>query len=598
VGVDREEFEGFVQGHGSQLQRIAYLLTGSRDAETRLTHSVLVSTWIRWRDIEGEGGAETFALHRLVRAVLRDSDSPDDESYMPEDPEAAQRERLWRSLAELPPGERAVLVLDHLPTHLWPIEIDAGTVLGVRRAIALRKRAGAVGIWPEELIRATLEEKAAWLPSRQLTAESVFAAHRRRSGRAVVAAVVVLALGTGVAALSNSHKPVPSPAVPPPTPTVPPSAGTFDPGVIAPPVPWPGRGNLAGDADVVGALKVTFAGWYRNVVGDIQVLYAADLPGFRLALVAGRDGSGTQTVAWFYGPEGAPPERLERWTDFPVWMFAAPSLRLLPVAVHLEPDRVILLILGSPDVAGAEVSWAPLYAADGSARRDFEALPIEEGIAVVDCGGRPPQWVRVREAGGLSTLSPISVHRPRLERSTSASWVISSDVNERDVDQTLLWTTLTNLGDAIPVVPGSRGDLSLVVWAGTHEGEPVLLLRVARQEGGEFRIAAIGDQRNVASVARDAPGLPAAWIADGPVEAVNLWMITGPDSARVEFRQGDTVRASVEVHPRTLEFLSIRELSWFELGSATAVVKNARGAVIWSGTLDELVGHNVDVADY
>ncbi len=127
--ADRAAFEQFVQGSSSRLLTLAMLLTGHNrtDAED-LLQTVLERAFRRWHRICRTGDPGPYVRQMLVNAsvdrwrLLRrrpeqpldlDDGGPSGVGQAGPDQTAALAEQdlLWRALARLPAGQRAVLVL-------------------------------------------------------------------------------------------------------------------------------------------------------------------------------------------------------------------------------------------------------------------------------------------------------------------------------------------------------------------------------------------------------------------------------------------------------------------------------------------------------
>ena len=127
--ADRASFEQFVEGSSSRLLTMAILLTGHNrtDAED-LLQTVLERAYRRWHRICRTGDPGPYVRQMLVNAsidrwrLLRrrpeqpldpDDGQPAGAGLAGPDQAAALAEQdlLWRALAQLPPGQRAVLVL-------------------------------------------------------------------------------------------------------------------------------------------------------------------------------------------------------------------------------------------------------------------------------------------------------------------------------------------------------------------------------------------------------------------------------------------------------------------------------------------------------
>ena len=127
--ADRAAFEQFVAGSSSRLLTLAMLLTGHNrtDAED-LVQTVLERAFRRWHRICRTGDPGPYVRQMLVNAAVdrwrllrrrpEQPLGPDDGAAAapglagPDQTAAlADQDLLWRALAQLPPGQRAVLVL-------------------------------------------------------------------------------------------------------------------------------------------------------------------------------------------------------------------------------------------------------------------------------------------------------------------------------------------------------------------------------------------------------------------------------------------------------------------------------------------------------
>jgi RNA polymerase sigma-70 factor (sigma-E family) len=126
--ADRVSFEQFVEGSSARMLTLAMLLTGHNRADAEdLLQTVLERAYRRWRRICRGGDPARYVRQMLVNAAIdrwrllrRRPEQPlgRDDSVLPagfggsHDPDAvADQDLLWRALAVLPPGQRAVLVL-------------------------------------------------------------------------------------------------------------------------------------------------------------------------------------------------------------------------------------------------------------------------------------------------------------------------------------------------------------------------------------------------------------------------------------------------------------------------------------------------------
>ncbi len=125
---DRVCFEQFVEGSSARLLTLAMLLTGHNRADAEdLLQTVLERAYRRWRRICRAGDPARYVRQMLVNAaidrwrLLRRRPErplgPDDSGPWagftgPDEADAVtDQDLLWRALAQLPPRQRAVLVL-------------------------------------------------------------------------------------------------------------------------------------------------------------------------------------------------------------------------------------------------------------------------------------------------------------------------------------------------------------------------------------------------------------------------------------------------------------------------------------------------------
>lgn len=166
--TDRDSFEQFVAGSSSRMLTMAMLLTGHNRAEAEdLLQTVLERAYRRWPRICRSGDPAPYVRQMLVNASLDrwrllrrrpeqpfDSDSAApvaDRSFGPDQSAAiADQDLLWRALAQLPSGQRAVLVLRYYEdlTEARTAAVLGCTVGSVKAQAsrALAKLRGIVGI--------------------------------------------------------------------------------------------------------------------------------------------------------------------------------------------------------------------------------------------------------------------------------------------------------------------------------------------------------------------------------------------------------------------------------------------------------------------
>ncbi len=118
---DREAFDALVEGRATRLLRTAYLLTGDWGLAEDLLQTALVKTWFAWDRLRDEGAAETYVRQVMARTYatwwrrkwrgeLATGELPDVPARDCYD-DVDSRHALRRALAELPPRQRAIVVL-------------------------------------------------------------------------------------------------------------------------------------------------------------------------------------------------------------------------------------------------------------------------------------------------------------------------------------------------------------------------------------------------------------------------------------------------------------------------------------------------------
>ena len=115
-----ESFEAYVAVRGDALWRTAWLLTGDAHLAEDLVQTALVKAWPKWARI-GADGFEPYVRRVLVTTYIAwwrrkwNGERPTDD--LPESPgadeseAAVRRHDLLAALAQLPRGQRAVVVL-------------------------------------------------------------------------------------------------------------------------------------------------------------------------------------------------------------------------------------------------------------------------------------------------------------------------------------------------------------------------------------------------------------------------------------------------------------------------------------------------------
>jgi RNA polymerase sigma-70 factor (sigma-E family) len=128
-------FEAFVRSRTGALLAFAHALTGDAVLAEELTQEALVRTGMAWWRIKRDPDPYTRTI--IVRQYLREQRSRRREA--PTDPghaapanvdvatAVAERVDLTRALAQLPPGQRAIVVLRHYADYS---EADVAATLG------------------------------------------------------------------------------------------------------------------------------------------------------------------------------------------------------------------------------------------------------------------------------------------------------------------------------------------------------------------------------------------------------------------------------------------------------------------------------------
>jgi RNA polymerase sigma-70 factor (sigma-E family) len=149
------EFADFVALRLPALLRFGHALTGNPHDASDLVQEVLERVGVRWSSIGGSrGGPDAYVRRAMVNARTSRWRRRRPETLVDEIPDAAalvrdrfDDEPLWQALRELPPGQRAVIVLRYYE-DLSEAEIAAtlgisnGTVKSqaARAMVTLRKR--------------------------------------------------------------------------------------------------------------------------------------------------------------------------------------------------------------------------------------------------------------------------------------------------------------------------------------------------------------------------------------------------------------------------------------------------------------------------
>lgn len=115
-----EEFSEYVEQRRTHLRRVAYLLCGDVHRAEDLVQTALMKLYVAWNRVRRSGDVDAYARRILVNSGIDESrrawrreapgldglDPVADEGIADED-----RRALMEALAELPPGQRQVVVL-------------------------------------------------------------------------------------------------------------------------------------------------------------------------------------------------------------------------------------------------------------------------------------------------------------------------------------------------------------------------------------------------------------------------------------------------------------------------------------------------------
>jgi RNA polymerase sigma-70 factor (sigma-E family) len=120
--AERDAFAALVDARSGRLLRTAYLLTGDWGLAEDLLQTALAKTWLRWQEVQDKGAAEAYVRTTMTRTFAtwwrRRWRGEHPTEVLPErvgtdDPygDVLAQQVLRRALAELPPRQRAIVVL-------------------------------------------------------------------------------------------------------------------------------------------------------------------------------------------------------------------------------------------------------------------------------------------------------------------------------------------------------------------------------------------------------------------------------------------------------------------------------------------------------
>lgn len=113
------DFESFVAVSGDRFYRIAYAITRDPQLADDAVRSAMATAYSRWKRVSGR--PEAYVRRMVVREILgrgrrRSTHRPQDELPLRRPGPGARRDivdtdAVWAALKDMPPGERAVIVL-------------------------------------------------------------------------------------------------------------------------------------------------------------------------------------------------------------------------------------------------------------------------------------------------------------------------------------------------------------------------------------------------------------------------------------------------------------------------------------------------------
>jgi RNA polymerase sigma-70 factor (sigma-E family) len=120
---DRAQFAEFVHARASALHRAAYLMVGDPQLAQDLVQEALTKTYVAWPRLRDPRNAEAYCRKAITTTAIswfrrRSWNNERPTEHLPDQtrgagPEAGvvERDAVWRALQELPPRQRAALVL-------------------------------------------------------------------------------------------------------------------------------------------------------------------------------------------------------------------------------------------------------------------------------------------------------------------------------------------------------------------------------------------------------------------------------------------------------------------------------------------------------
>ena len=138
--TEREDFDDFVAARGGALWRSAWLLTGDTFKAEDLVQTALAKAWPHWERLSRDGSFEPYVRRVLFTTyvawwrrrwnaeIVSDRLPESDGRERDESGRVVQHRDLVSALAELPKGQRAVVVLRYFDDRT---ESETADLLGV-----------------------------------------------------------------------------------------------------------------------------------------------------------------------------------------------------------------------------------------------------------------------------------------------------------------------------------------------------------------------------------------------------------------------------------------------------------------------------------
>ncbi|QIK76358.1 SigE family RNA polymerase sigma factor [Nocardioides piscis] len=121
-GRDPAAFAEFVAARSAALHRAAYLMVGERQLAQDLVQEALTKTYVAWPRLRDPSKAEAYTRRTITTTAIswyrrkswhgeRPTETLPEGATSGHDETVAQREWLWQALQQLPPRQRAAIVL-------------------------------------------------------------------------------------------------------------------------------------------------------------------------------------------------------------------------------------------------------------------------------------------------------------------------------------------------------------------------------------------------------------------------------------------------------------------------------------------------------